>query len=199
MVLTTMQETSVSLIQRLSAGGGDLDWHALDAMYRPFIVQQLNRYPSLTSYGDDIAQEVMMILMKELPTFERERPGSFRVWLRNITVNQLRNAVRKRKRDAIATGDSPEFEAIELLADPASLFAKKWDAEHDNLVLQQAMSNIRAEYSPTDWVTFDRYALKQESPASVAVSLGITVNQVYLVKSRITARLRSEVNGLVDQ
>ena len=50
------------------------------------------------SQADDIAQEVMLVLMRELPVFQRQRIGSFRNWLRQIAVNQLRIAARKSKK-----------------------------------------------------------------------------------------------------
>ena len=69
-------------------------------IYRPFIQSVVKSYPSLMSHADDIAQDVMLVLMRELPTFNRQRTGSFRTFPRQITVNQLRTASRKSQKFA---------------------------------------------------------------------------------------------------
>ncbi len=101
-----METTSVSLLQRIAANGGGSndDWQRLLTVYKPFILQQVRSYEDLVDHAEDIAQEVMMVLMRELPVFQRQRTGSFRVWLRGITVNKMRTAARRVRRQPTAVG-----------------------------------------------------------------------------------------------
>lgn len=192
-----MHTTSVSLLERLAQSGDDADWQKLIIIYRPFIEKVVLGYPSLASHADDVAQEVMLVLMRELPVFQRQRTGSFRSWLRNVTVNQLRIVLRKNRLER--TGGALELEQqIEALADPLSAAAKKWDEEHDRAVLQRVIEVVRPTVNHRTWQAFERYALADEAPAQVAAELEMSLNSVLLAKSRILRRLRDEARGLVD-
>lgn len=194
-----MQTTSLSLLDRLVQNSEDTDWQKMISIYRPFIETVVRGYPTLRSHADDIAQEVMLVLMRELPVFQRQRRGSFRLWLRNITVNQLRVALRKSSREKTSlTSDSETIRMIDLLADPSSSLAKKWDEEHDYAVFQKVTELTKPNFNETTWQAFERYALNNEDPAKVGVELGISKNSVLLAKSRVINRMREEARGLID-
>jgi len=95
-----MDLTSLSLLDRIANDGDNTDWQKLLSIYRPFIQSVVKSYPSLMSHAYGIAQDVMLVLMRELPTFNRQRTGSFRTFLRQITINQLRTASRKSQKFA---------------------------------------------------------------------------------------------------
>ena len=107
-----MLDTSVSLLERIASRNQEEDWNRLLSIYRPFIDQQVRRYPQLVDQADDIAQEIAMLLLRELPDFQRQRTGSFRAWLRQVAVNQLRNVSRKLKSQPKPMGDSPNIEEL---------------------------------------------------------------------------------------
>lgn len=191
--------TSVSLLQRLAGAGADDDWRRLFAVYQPFVRYRTASYPDLVDQADDIVQEVMLVLMRELPTFERQRKGSFRNWLKTITINQLRAAVRKKRALPRATFKDGDIERrIEQLADPKSDLSRRWDEEHDRAVMKLAMEIVRNEVKPHTWEAFRRYGQNAEPLASVADALGMTPNGVMLAKSRVLRRLREVVAGMID-
>src|SRR5262245_10965659 len=83
--------TSVSLLDRLRAARpDDPDWRRLQDIYLPMIHLWLGRVPGLRDEAADLAQEVLMVVVREIPRFERQREGSFRAWLRQVTVNRVR-------------------------------------------------------------------------------------------------------------
>ena len=139
-----MLDTSVSLLERIASRNQEEDWNRLLSIYRPFLDQQVRRYPQLLDQADDIAQEIAMLLLRELPDFQRQRTGAFRAWLRQVAVNQLRNASRKLKSQPKSMGDTPNIEELlDELSDPASLAAQRWDAEHDKQVLRCVVDIVR--------------------------------------------------------
>ena len=74
-----MNRSSVSLLDRLKLAGPDAsDWNRLQGIYRPLIHRWLVRVPGLGVEADDLAQEVFVVVIRELPRFERQREGSFR-------------------------------------------------------------------------------------------------------------------------
>jgi len=193
-----MLDTSVSLLERIASHSQDKDWDRLLSIYRPFIDSQVRRYPQLIDQADDISQEIAMVLVRELPQFQRQRDGSFRVWLRQVAVNQIRNASRKQKGQPIPLGNSPTLdEQLDDLSNPASIASKRWDDEHDREVLRRVIEIVREEVNPTHWIAFQAHVLDGKSADLVSREMGITINLVHLAKSRITKRMQSEVKGLI--
>lgn len=193
-----MLDTSVSLLERIASRNQDEDWDRLLSIYRPFIDQQVRRYPQLLEQADDIAQEIAMLLLRELPDFQRQRTGSFRAWLRQVAVNQLRNASRKLKLQPVPAGVSLDIDtSLDELSDPASLAAQRWDAEHDKEVLRRVIEIVRQDVNPTHWRAFQAHVLDGKSTDLVAKELGVSENVVLLAKSRITKKLQLEAAGLI--
>jgi len=193
-----MASTSVSLLDRLSDNGDSADWQRLLTIYRPFIASIVRKYPSLESQVDDVVQEVMLVLVRELREFKRHREGSFRTWIRGITVNQLRNALRKSKR-FLQTQAYPEEESqLSQLEDPNSDLSLRWDKQHDEWVIQQVMEVVKPRVEPATWNAFHLQAVAKKPPQQVADELGMSLNSVFLAKSRVMKRLRLEAAGLVD-
>ena len=56
-------------------------WQRLHDLYRPLIRHWLAGVPGLGDEAEDLAQEVLVVLVRELPRFQRQREGSFRAWL----------------------------------------------------------------------------------------------------------------------
>ena len=187
-------------MERLAGDGADSDWQRLLLVYRPFIDGVIRRYPALASQADDVSQDVIMVLMRELPRFQRQRTGSFRSWLRGITVNQLRIALRKSKKfkQLDESGRSVE-EQLGELADPTSIASQKWDEEHDRVVLEQIVQVVKGDFKEITWQAFQRYAIDNQPPAAVAEELGVSLNSVLLAKSRVLRRMREEAAGLIDE
>jgi RNA polymerase sigma-70 factor (ECF subfamily) len=193
----TMDSTPVSLLNRLKAAKPDAaEWQRLHAIYLPLIRIWLMRVPGLGDEAADLAQDVLIILVRELPRFERLRQGSFRAWLRRVTVNRVRIFTRQRRRRP-STADGTAAYLTEL-EDPTSALSQQWDREHDQHVFQQLLSAVKADFAPTTWRAFSRCALDGLPPGSVADELGISENAVLLAKSRVLKRLRAESAGLID-
>ncbi len=84
-----MTKTPVSLLHRLkSAQPESLDWRLFEDLYRPLIGAWIVRVPGLNDEAQDVSQEVFSVLIRELPKFDRRREGSFRAWLRKVTVHR---------------------------------------------------------------------------------------------------------------
>jgi RNA polymerase sigma-70 factor, ECF subfamily len=192
-----MDLTSVSLIDRLKTAQPDApDWHRLQGIYLPLIQRWLRRVPGLGTEADDLAQEVFVVVLRELAGFERRREGSFRAWLRNITVNRARNFNKQRGRRP-TVGLDPTDGFLDSMADPDGELAQQWDREHDEHVVSKILAAVQADFNPTTWEAFQRFALNGLPAAKVAEELGMTENAVLLAKSRVIRRLREEAGDLL--
>ena len=85
-----MDETSLSLLERLRQSPENEGWNRLSDLYAPLIRAWLRRYDVQDSDANDLVQEVLLAVSKDLGKFEHAgRPGAFRGWLRAILVNRL--------------------------------------------------------------------------------------------------------------
>src|SRR5437867_3897127 len=107
-------ETAVSLLDRLRDGNDPAAWQRLDDLYRPLIHRWILRDAALRNDADDVVQDVMTVLVRELPRFQRERTGSFRRWLRNVTHHRVLASRQKIRRDR-AAGDSRKRPVASIL------------------------------------------------------------------------------------
>ena len=194
-----MLETSASLLDRLRRQPDEASWKRLVELYTPLLRGWLRR--NLVAHEDvqDLVQDVLEILVRELPRFRYDRQrGSFRGWLRTLTVNRLRMFWRARKGRALATGDSALARKLDDLEDPHSALSQLWDREHDRHVAHRLLELIEPEFEATTWQAFRRLTLDSAAPTTVAAELGISLNAVYLAKYRVLHRLRQEIAGLTD-
>jgi RNA polymerase sigma-70 factor, ECF subfamily len=189
--------TSASLLERLrTAGPQAADWRRLHDLYLPLVRAWLAQ-AGLAAEADDLAQEVLVVLVRELPGFRRQRDGSFRSWLRRVTVNRVRSWRQARARHPVAGLDATDH-FVNQLEDPASELSARWDREHDRHVCQQLLATVRPDCEPATWKAFCLFALEGRSAAETAAETGLTENAVMLAKSRLLRRLRQEAAGLID-
>jgi len=194
-----MSETSLSLLNRLRLQPDAESWQRLVDLYTPLIRGWLRQHSVPAADADDLTQEVMAVLVRELPSFNHnQQRGAFRNWLRTITVNRLRVLWRSRQSRPIATGDSDFLKMLDELEDPNSGLSHVWDRQHDQHVARRLMELVEPHFEPTTWRAFRRVVLEGARAATVAAELGISVNAVLLAKSRVLSRLRHEMEGLTD-
>ena len=192
-----MKTTSVSLLERLRTASPDKsDWMRVQEIYLPLIRRWLARVPGLGDEADDLAQEILVVMVREIPRFERQREGSFRAWLRQVTVNRVRTYHKQRRRaPVVGLAQSDGF--IDRLAEPNGDLVREWDLDHDRHVFQNLLAVVQPDFSPTTWGAFQRFAIDGLPAAWVAQELGLTENAVIQAKSRILKRLREEAGELL--
>ena len=194
-----MNTTSLGLLERLKHGKPNAsEWRKLRDIYLPMIRHWLSRLPNLHDEVDDLAQEVLVVLFRELPSFERRRDGSFRAWLRQITVNRMYTFCKTQRKQPLATGGPETDQLLAQLADPTSELARQWDRDHDKHVFGTLLATVEGDFEPRTWQAFTRFALEGRSAAQVAEELGLKESAVVQAKFRVLKRLREEAGELLD-
>ncbi|MEZ6032875.1 MAG: sigma-70 family RNA polymerase sigma factor [Planctomycetaceae bacterium] len=191
-------ETSVSLLEKIRSSGDPAGWQQLTELYTPLIRIWIHRYSSSQQEVEDVIQDVLAVVVRRLPDFARLRPGSFRTWLRTITVNCLRDSWKKKRLRPVVAGGSSFQQVLEQLSDPHSELSRLWNDEHDQHVLQSLLTRIRPTIPDQMWQSFFRVAMAGEAVDDVAEDLGVTVNSIYIARSRVMARLRAMGQELID-
>jgi len=195
--------TSKSLLERLRSGPDDEAWGRLVFLYTPLIRVWLKRAGLQASDVEEVTQEVMLKLMRELPKFGYNRSrGKFRNWLRAIVRNRLTAFFRRKKAIPIGTGgdDSAVGNLLDQLADPESELSQRFDEDHERVIADRVMKLVEPEVESKTWQAFRLVSIDGKDPAEVAKELAMTVNNVYQVKRRVLRRLREvreELEGLL--
>jgi RNA polymerase sigma-70 factor (ECF subfamily) len=193
-----MNETRQSLLLRALAGEANA-WKDLTDLYRPLIIGWLNRQGVPAVDLEDLSQDVLLSVVKHLPTFEHSgHRGAFRSWLRTIVCSRTADYWRAAGARTPASGGSGATAALQQITDPGSDLNQQWDEEHDRYVLGCLMDLVEQEFEPTTLRAFRRTALDGASGAEVAAELGLSVAAVYVAKSRVLQRIRREAEGLID-
>ena len=193
-----MNETRQSLLFRAQSGEADA-WKDLTDLYRPLIIGWLNRQGVPIRDLEDLSQEVLLSVVKQLPGFQHSgNRGAFRSWLRTIVRNRTINYWSALDAQTQASGGSGATAALQQIADPDSELNRQWDEEHDHYVIDCLLDLVEEEFEPTTRQAFRRLALDGASGAETARELGLSVAAVYVAKSRVLQRIRQEAEGLID-
>ena len=194
-----MNETSVSLLRQACGDPESESWERLASIYTPLLRAWMTKYELQDSDADDLVQEVLLTVSRELPSFEHSgRTGAFRSWLRIILVHRVKAFWKSRKRAPNAKGGSSVLDELRELEDETSNASRLWDAQHDEHVLTRLLEQIRPRFEETTWEAFCRQMYRREKGRDVAEALGISLKAVQLAKSRVLNALRVEAAGLVD-
>jgi RNA polymerase sigma-70 factor (ECF subfamily) len=191
-------ETSTSLLDRLRNRPDAESWRRLDLLYRPLILSWMHRDPRLQADAEDLAQEILSVVCRELPGFTPRHPGSFRRWLRTITAYRVKGYHRARQSRPLALGMEADEGPLAQLADDRSELAQLWDKEHNEHVVRRLLELMADEFSAAHVQAFRRVVLDEVKPARVAEELGVSVNVVLLARSRILRRLREVAEGMLE-
>jgi RNA polymerase sigma-70 factor (ECF subfamily) len=191
-----MPNTSHSLLECARDLADATSWRRLLDLYSPLIRRWVGPYVAQPADADDVLQDVLSMLVRELPRFEHSgRPGVFRAWLKALAINRLR--VHWRTRRPAFGGDAVQ-ERLHRLEDPESDLSRAWDEEHDRHVAQTLLESIRLEFQPATWHAFEATIRDGRPTAEVAAELGLSENAVLIAKSRVLKRLRQKAEGLID-
>jgi RNA polymerase sigma-70 factor (ECF subfamily) len=193
-----MHDTQPSLLMRARQGEGAA-WPRLVELYQPLIRGWLSRQQVRPADVEDLTQDVLAAVVKDLPRFEHAgRPGAFRGWLRTITVNRARAFWRAGAGRAQPAGGDEFLDRLAQLEDPSSKLARRWDQEHDRHVLTRLLALLEPDFEPATVRAFQRLTFDGAPAQEVATELGISPVAVYGAKARVLQRLRQEAEGLLD-
>jgi RNA polymerase sigma-70 factor (ECF subfamily) len=194
-----MEQTSVSLLEKLRQPGDQEAWDRLVGLYAPLLKQWLRSFDVQEADAEDLVQDVLAVVVRESPQFVKsDQAGAFRSWLRKVLVNRLRDFWRQRQHRPMATGASSVLERLNELEDDASQASRVWDEQHDRETLSRLLAQIRGRFLPKTWDAFHRQMFGGQRADQVAQELGMPLSSVYVDRSRVMAALRREAAGLID-
>jgi RNA polymerase sigma-70 factor (ECF subfamily) len=193
-----MPATSQSLLDRLQKHHDPQAWQRLLSVYEPWLRAWLSRHQLQQADVDDLVQNILTVVNQNLAAFVHNgQPGAFRAWMRTILINQVRTFLRTRRHRQALAGDALPHE-LDQIEDPRSEARRQWDLEHDQQLVRRLLASVQVDFQPQTWEVFRLLVLENLPAAEVARRCRIQRNAVYVAKARVLARLRQELQGLMD-
>jgi RNA polymerase sigma-70 factor (ECF subfamily) len=189
-------QTSVSLLGRLGQNPTDPEaWKAFVARYGPKVYGWCRHWGLQGADAEDVTQDVLLTLTRQMATFTYDPGGSFRAWLKTVAHHAWSDFVARRQRAGLGSGDSQVAALLDGLPARDDLVARL-DAEFDREVLEAATARVRLRVKPNTWEAYRLTALEGLSGAEVADRLGMKVSTVFNAKKNVHEMLQEEVRRL---
>ena len=185
--------TRRALLEKV-AQNDEAAWREFVDFYAPLIEMYGRAFGLTAQEQDELKQNVYVKLFtsKAVAQYLPER-GKFRTYFRTIVGNCARNLLRARRRRE-RLGPLDDEEPVDEAAEEAR-FDREWQA----FILEKAKEEVRREVGDVTYLAFEMVAVHQRPPQEVAKVLKVSVNVVYLAKSRVTARLAEAVRRLSEE
>lgn len=143
------------------------------------------------SDADEVAQQSLAEFVRVFREGRYDRAkGRLSSWILGIAHHTSLKVLRRARREGSGApvGEAPDESALRAI----------WETERDREILSRAMGLLRDEAALDDRTlqAFELVALRGVPPSEVGPQCGMSVDQVYVAKSRVTKRLREVVADL---
>lgn len=188
--------TTTELLEALRRDVGASAWSGFVARYTPVLQGVAAKLGLGPDDAEDVTQQTLLEFIRDFRRgeFDRRR-ARLRTWIFSILRNRVADIHRLRARDAsalgvLATGEVPTDELLDDL----------WQRQVERRQLEEALAALRgqSQISPRSLLAFELTVLRDVPPEAAASECGLSVNAVYIAKSRVTKRLELLVAELAS-
>jgi RNA polymerase sigma-70 factor (ECF subfamily) len=191
----TGPDTSVTLLRRLRKDPADqAAWAEFVDRYGRMIYRWCRQWGLQEADAEDVTQNVLVELARQMRTFVYDPQGRFRGWLKTIAYRSWCHFTDGRSRPGAAGDDA----LLRLLRSPSSCedFLQHLERESDWELLEKATALVRLRVQPHTFEAFRLMALEGLSGAEVAGRLGMKVGAVFVARSKVQKMIQEEVRRL---
>jgi RNA polymerase sigma-70 factor (ECF subfamily) len=194
--------TRASLIQRLKNWEDQASWQEFFETYSRLIYGVAVKRGLSKSEAQEVVQETMIAVARHMPAFKYDPAlGSFKTWLLNMTRWRIADQIRKRlplapNEDAGEGVLHEDYLNLGAANEVSPELEKIWDDEWEKNLMAVAVAKARRSLDPQQYQIFDCYVNKGWTAEKVAKTLGVSVNQVYLAKHRVSELIAAEIKRL---
>ena len=189
-------KTSLTLLGRLRSNPSDSGaWDAFADRYGRKIYGWCRRWGLQEADAQDVTQNVLVELVRQMSDFNYRPSGSFRSWLKTIAYRAWCDFLSARQRSRVGEGGDA---VLNQLSSPAAAddLLQVLDAECERELLDEAMACVQLRVQPHTWMAFQLTALEDIAGAEVASRLGMQVGTVYVARGKVQKMLQEEVRRL---
>lgn len=188
--------TRMTLLSRAREGKDNLAWEELMGIYEPFVSKVLSGMGFRGADLEDARQMVFIRLWKGLRNYERyEDRAKFRTWFARLIRNTAINIIRSKTREPSGNSlNDEEYGNAPVLSDDPAI-EERVEKEWQEYIVELAMEKARAKFSGNAIEVFTM-SLAGQSVETIAETLHIKSNTVYILKHRVKTVLLSEIKQL---
>jgi RNA polymerase sigma-70 factor (ECF subfamily) len=186
--------TRASLLVRLSDSADGAAWEEFVGIYGPLVFAAIRRRGFDHADAEDLAQRVFARVFRGLRTFEyAPGRGRFRDWLGAIVKHEAIREYRAKGRKPAALLPPEELDAVtDEAADP------EWADAFQAHLYVVALRRCRERFEARTWAVFEQVWLDGRPASEVAAAMGMSVDSVYVAKSRVLSALARMILDLSD-
>lgn len=176
---------------RLGDRSDDGAWLEFDERFRSVILSTALRLGLSRTDAEEVTQETMLQAFRDyrLGKYDRSR-GRLSSWLIGIARNRIVDVMRRRRKEH-------GYSALNVHEDQISehRIAEAFDLAVERQIFEQAWDWLRSNTQGLDGSirAFELTAIRGVPIAEAAEQCGMSVDQVYVARSRVSARLRDAV------
>jgi RNA polymerase sigma factor (sigma-70 family) len=197
--------TRWSLINRLKQWDDSASWQEFFNTYWRLIYAVAVKTGLTETEAQEVVQETIISVAKQMPQFKVDPElGSFKGWLLQLTRRRIVDQLRKRpppdRFQHSAPAETARTATVERISDPAGPpFDRLWELEWQQNLFETAISRVRQQVNPKQFQVFHLLVVKQMSVEQVAEMLKLKTANVYLVKHRVGALIKKEIEQIERQ
>jgi len=186
--------TTTLLLDQLKEDSNESAWRQFDERFRGVVVGAARRIGLDESDAADVAQETMLQAMRDYRAgrYDRGR-GRLSSWIIGIAHHRITDVLRRKERGALQVGDTT-LGQMPAMEDVSSA----WSESLRDSVFRCAWEQVPRESNLSDLNlrVFELAVIRGVPPEAVASECGVSVDQVYVAKNRVSAKLREIVERL---
>lgn len=193
---TDISLTSVSLLEKLRDSPTDKpSWNEFVNRYGPRIQAWCLAWGLQPADADDVTQNVLLAVSRQIDRFEYNPNGRFRSWLKTVTRRAWCDSLERRKKTSREVHGDSILMVLSDDAAPNSLI-EALDEECQREILEVAMRRVEKRVQAQTWQAFHLTEIQQMTPDDAAARLEMKAGSVYVARNRIRKMLISEVERL---
>ncbi len=191
--------TSLTLLGRLRQSPTDQRaWDTFVERYGPRVYAWCRRWRLQESDAQDVTQNVLLELARQMQSFVYQPSGTFRGWLRTVSHRAYCDFLSARQRATPGSGDDGVLAQLSSVEARQELLLQL-EGEYDRELLDEATARVRLRIQPHTWDAFVLTAVEGLSGAEAASRLGMQVGTVYVARGKVQKMLQQEVRQLEAQ
>jgi RNA polymerase sigma-70 factor (ECF subfamily) len=196
MMVETLPTTRVTLLTRLKQNPSDqAGWEEFVERYGRHIYRWCRQWKLQDADAEDVTQNILVKLSRNLRAFAYDPSRSFRGWLKTVAHHAWQDFEDSRRRARAAAGDShsqDQMLTVEAREDMVQKLEKAFDLE----LLEAAKARVRLRVAPHTWEAFRMVAIEGLPVAEVAATVRLRVAMVYVARSKVQKMLHEEIGKL---
>ena len=188
------ESTRSSVLRSVASSENEAAWNRLFDLYAGFVYSIARSKGLKPEDADDMVQVVFADLARNLPTFHYDREkGRFRSYLTGLVNWRVMDRLKASERDAELKANF--WEEAKAAAGDDDFSEREWQAA----AMEEALRRIKPDVRPEHYAAFVASAVKGQDTDAVMKLYGISRDNLYQIRARLTAKLREKVADVLAE